>query len=293
MSYKTSNTTKMNNKSLLFLAMAASVALLSSCISSRNIASKKPGDSSLIGVWRHVGADVVLTRKPDKTCFDTTRIKLSPLVKVLGKDGEFKNAYMVDSIPRVVEYGTYNVLSPNQYVEYMEKPQTSLPAEKEKVVTYTFLSSKYLVLSDRGSSGSYKRVDLWARDDEGSDSSSAGHPFAALLAAPNSSFEGSLAAVEMPQFPGGDKVLKMFLQANVRYPATSIKNRVQGRVLVLFVVNAEGNIEQAKVIQGVDRYCNQEALRVVNSMPKWIPGKIEGKPVAEVYYTLPIVFKFE
>jgi TonB family protein len=99
-----------------------------------------------------------------------------------------------------------------------------------------------------------------------------------------------LAAEEMPQFPGGDKGLREFLGANVRYPAVSMKNNVRGRVLIRFVVNTEGNIEQAEVVQGLDESCNREALRVINSMPKWTPGRIGGKPVS-VYYTVPFSFR--
>lgn len=97
---------------------------------------------------------------------------------------------------------------------------------------------------------------------------------------------------EMPQFPGGFNELFKFLSDNMKYPDEAIKAKTEGRVTVSFVVEKDGSIGQTTVLKGVDQLLDAEALRVVNAMPKWIPGKDKGKPV-RVRYTLPINFSAE
>ena len=94
-----------------------------------------------------------------------------------------------------------------------------------------------------------------------------------------------------PQFPdGGDKGLMQFLESKLRYPVEAQMKGIQGRVLVNFVVGADGSISDAKILRSVNRLLDEEALRVVSLMPKWIPGTIDGKAV-DVKYTLPFSFK--
>ena len=95
---------------------------------------------------------------------------------------------------------------------------------------------------------------------------------------------------EAPEFPGGPKECRAFLLKNIKYPQISQENGVQGRVIVQFVVNADGSITDPTVVRGVDPYLDKEALRVINLMPKWKPGKQRGKAV-RVRYTQPVVFK--
>lgn len=99
-------------------------------------------------------------------------------------------------------------------------------------------------------------------------------------------------AEEMPEFPGGAKALAAFLRDNLRYPVAARESEIEGKVIITFVVNAQGAIEGAEVRRGIGGGCDKEALRVVNAMPKWKPGKQQGKPV-KVYFTLPISFKLE
>ncbi len=96
---------------------------------------------------------------------------------------------------------------------------------------------------------------------------------------------------QMPEFPnGGMAGLMQFLSKNIKYPTIAQENGTQGRVTVQFVVNADGSIVDAKVIRGVDPYLDKEALRVINSMPKWKPGMQRGKAV-RVKYTVPVMFR--
>ncbi|MFK7775451.1 MAG: energy transducer TonB [Saprospiraceae bacterium] len=109
---------------------------------------------------------------------------------------------------------------------------------------------------------------------------------------------------EMPRFPGceqkgigrtelkkcsQDEMLK-FVGENVKYPEIAKENGLEGRVIVQFVVGRSGKIKNAQVLRDIGGGCGKEAIRVVNSMPKWIPGKQRGRPV-NVQYTLPVSFK--
>jgi periplasmic protein TonB len=94
---------------------------------------------------------------------------------------------------------------------------------------------------------------------------------------------------EMPEFPGGEAALRQFIATAIKYPVIAQENGIQGRVYVTFVVNTDGSIADARIARGVDPSLDKEALRVVNSLPKWKPGKQRGKPV-RVSYTVPINF---
>ena len=95
---------------------------------------------------------------------------------------------------------------------------------------------------------------------------------------------------ENPEFPGGMKECMKFLNNNIKYPQISQENGVQGRVIIQFVVNADGSIVDPVVVRGVDPYLDKEALRVIKLMPKWKPGKQRGKAV-RVRYTQPVLFR--
>jgi len=94
---------------------------------------------------------------------------------------------------------------------------------------------------------------------------------------------------KMPEYQGGDVELMNFLKKNLIYPEAEKNKNIQGHVIVFFVVNTLGKIEQAKVLKSLSPECDKEALRVINLMTNWIPGKQNGVPVS-VRYTLPIKF---
>ena len=97
---------------------------------------------------------------------------------------------------------------------------------------------------------------------------------------------------EAPEFPGGTQECMKWLGKNIVYPQISAEQGIQGRVTVSFVVNKDGSIVDATILRGVDPYLDKEALRVVNKMPKWKPGKQRGKPV-RVKFNLPITFRLQ
>ena len=95
-----------------------------------------------------------------------------------------------------------------------------------------------------------------------------------------------------PEYPGGMKECFRFLAMNLRYPVKAIENHIEGNVAVRFVVEKDGSLSGMHVLQGADPYLDAEALRVIGSMPKWNPGRVDGKPV-RTRFVLPIVFKLQ
>lgn len=94
----------------------------------------------------------------------------------------------------------------------------------------------------------------------------------------------------MPQFPGGQIAMLKYIMENMKYPEQAMKEGIQGRVAVRFIVEKDGSISDVKPILSVHPLLNKEAVRVVESMPKWSPGKQNGKPV-RVRFNLPVMFK--
>lgn len=97
---------------------------------------------------------------------------------------------------------------------------------------------------------------------------------------------------QMPSFKGGDEALLNFLNLNVHYPIEAEENGIQGRVVCSFVVERDGSITEVKVTKSADPSLDKEAVRVLQSMPKWIPGTQNGKPV-RVKYTTPVTFRLQ
>ena len=114
------------------------------------------------------------------------------------------------------------------------------------------------------------------------------------MEANNESLDGDvfLSVEENPEFPGGPAKLLEYIQKNLEYPEAARENEIQGRVFVGFIVEEDGSVSNVKILRGIGYGCDEEAIRLVNSLPKFKPGKQRGKPI-RVYYTLPIVFKLK
>ena len=105
--------------------------------------------------------------------------------------------------------------------------------------------------------------------------------------------EEIFAAVEqMPQFPGGEAELMKYVTNHIKYPTMAAENNIQGRVVVKFVVKKDGSVGEVQVLRGKDPDLDKEAVRVVRTLPKFIPGKMNGQAVS-VWFTLPINFKLQ
>ncbi|SDZ91373.1 outer membrane transport energization protein TonB [Porphyromonadaceae bacterium KH3R12] len=97
---------------------------------------------------------------------------------------------------------------------------------------------------------------------------------------------------EQPEFPGGQAAMMKFLSDNIRYPVIAQENGIQGRVICNFVVERDGSITDVQVVRGQDPSLDREAIRVIQQMPRWKPGKQRGSPV-RVRFTLPVVFRLQ
>lgn len=97
---------------------------------------------------------------------------------------------------------------------------------------------------------------------------------------------------QMPSFPGGNQALFQYISSHIKYPASAAEAGLQGRVIVTFVVEPDGSITNVKVSKSVDAALDKEALRLVSSMPRWIPGKQNGKAI-RVKYSVPVSFRLK
>ncbi len=95
---------------------------------------------------------------------------------------------------------------------------------------------------------------------------------------------------QMPAFIGGEEAMKQYLRQNLKYPEAAKKDNIQGKVFITFIVEGDGKITEANVLRGIGGGCDDEALRVINAMPRWNPGKQNGKTIA-VRFNLPISFR--
>lgn len=101
-----------------------------------------------------------------------------------------------------------------------------------------------------------------------------------------------LVVEEMPSFPGGEGEMYKYIGKNIEYPRMAKESGISGRVFVTFVVEKDGSVTDVKVLRGIGGGCDEEAVRVIKSMPKWKPGKQRGKPV-RVQYRMPIKFTLQ
>ena len=97
---------------------------------------------------------------------------------------------------------------------------------------------------------------------------------------------------KMPEYPGGSAALFEYLNGNIKYPADAKKKKIEGRVLVTFVVNTDGSITDIEVVRKAFPSLDAEAVRVISGMPKWIPGEQKGQKV-RVKYTVPLNFRLK
>jgi periplasmic protein TonB len=104
--------------------------------------------------------------------------------------------------------------------------------------------------------------------------------------------EPYISVKEMPEFPGGITALMQYINENISYPEEAIKNNIQGRVVLKFVVRADGTVGKIEIAGGIDPLLNEEAIRVVKSLPTFKPGKQDGIPVP-VWFIVPVLFRLE
>ena len=96
----------------------------------------------------------------------------------------------------------------------------------------------------------------------------------------------------MPQYPGGMQELMQYLAKNIKYPLKAEKKGIEGKVMINFIVEKDGSISNVKVVRNIHPLLDKEAERVIKAMPKWSPGKQEGKPV-RVKFNIPVAFRLK
>lgn len=94
----------------------------------------------------------------------------------------------------------------------------------------------------------------------------------------------------MPEYPGGEKALLDFIKNNIKYPKDALAQKLEGKVIVRFIVTREGKSEGISVLKGVSSTIDAEAIRVIGLINNWKPGKLKGK-VVNVWYTIPVTFE--
>jgi len=97
---------------------------------------------------------------------------------------------------------------------------------------------------------------------------------------------------EMPEFPGGTTALLRYVSENLKYPEEALYNNIQGRVTIKFVVNTNGSVDRIEVIRGVDQLIDNEAVRIISTLPRFKPGRQNGVPVP-VWFTMPVFFQIK
>ncbi len=110
-----------------------------------------------------------------------------------------------------------------------------------------------------------------------------------LLREPKQTGEIYTVVEKQPTFPGGPSALQDYIRRNQIYPEAAKKANISGRVFVAFIVNTDGSIQNVDLLKGIGMGCDEEAIRLVKRMPKWIPGKLDSK-IVRVKYNLPIAF---
>ena len=165
------------------------------------------------------------------------------------------------------------------------------------VVSYVGLKTQFLPIEGNTNLVVWLKGDVQSKEEMvvGANSADSDKKGVEVKIAPNNKpvvQEGQVFTVveEMPQFPGGMAEAMKFLAKNINYPAEAQKAKIEGRVIVQFVVKEDGKVSDAKVVRSINPDLDAEALRVIGLMPEWIPGKQRGKAVA-VKYTMPIMFR--
>jgi protein TonB len=185
---------------------------------------------------------------------------------------------------------TFVIIEPDVYTpEIIKQPEIKMPPELIKipqniapeVTTDTTVITSYLPITDV--------INQTLTDGDVNDTLSvAVIPEGIGPAEP----EIFIAVEEMPEFPGGSAALLEFISKNTVYPEDALRNNIQGRVMLKFVVNADGSVGRIDVLRSIDPLLDMEAVRVVGMLPRFRPGRQNGVPVP-VWHSVPVSFKIE
>ena len=225
------------------------------------------------------------------------------IVLILIFGAKIKEAFMAkekqEAITEVVKMTTVDLETPKPEQQIVHEPTPPPPALKAAIkFTVPVADKNAAEEDDMKTQDEVTKSDaiIFSQDIEGSDDPDAVDPntldkVEEVTAEPVVQKPFEVAEV-MPSFPGGDSELMKFLNSNLKYPVVDAEQGTQGRVVLRFVVGVDGNITDVIVQRSLSPTCDREAIRVVKAMPKWIPGRQNGRPVP-VYFSLPVRFKLE
>ncbi len=184
--------------------------------------------------------------------------------------------FTIDKTGHVINIQSFPVIFP----KYPEIPKALItdfpvfkPAKMEDVPVSSTLILNF-ILSNKGLESDFHRSDP------------------VVIDSANIKTYESLGEEEMPKYPGGQLALRKFIAMTVRYPVYAQEHGIMGKVFVNFIISESGKVTQISVVKSVHPILDDEAVRVVKNMPRWIPGSIKGKPVS-VSYTVPINFQLQ
>ncbi len=205
-----------------------------------------------------------------------------------------------NSVREVVVLNKFDLSEPKPEQEFVQQPVKELPLVKS-----AFKFTEYKIDKNTPDDGEEVRTQeelnklngiIYHKDIEGSNDVNAINPkdldVDVVTGVKQVQKETFTVAEIMPSYPGGSVELMRYLSMNLRYPVADMEMGVQGRVVLRFIVGEDGMIREVEVLKGLSPTCDKEAIRVVKSMPQWIPGRQNGKTVP-VYFSLPVKFKLE
>lgn len=192
----------------------------------------------------------------------------------------------VEEVPQAVEEPQREEALPEEILNTIKDTEISIAADEEVTEDIT---SKDDVAESTAAAGS-------TTFDQGTDDLNVvrGHKEEIIVEEKHEPVKEEIftAVEQMPQFPGGEGELLKYISTHIKYPTMAAENNIQGRVVVKFVVQKDGKVGEVVVLRGKDPDLDKEAVRVVKTLPNFIPGKMNGQAVS-VWYTLPINFKLQ
>ncbi len=256
------------------------------------------GSTLLLATWG-AWAMFEASQKPDATYTSTTQV----VEGVPSKFNTSQKERLVDTLQAPIDLQDEMPLEPNLLKEASldaipdssEELETPLVLTEEvapNIEEEPLLATDSSVGADIQSIKATSSIDSIVPEEEPERISIEDIPSTLTAPEPAVPLEPFSYADQMPSFPGGESQLSIFLKNHVDYPELARENAIQGTVYVQFVVQADGSLNQARVVRGIGFGCNEEALQVVQEMPQWLPGQHQGQ-VVPVTYTLPVIFKLQ
>lgn len=243
----------------------------------QEVQSRAP--NGLAGVWQ-----ICLSQPaPD----GSTPLRTGPFLKIIAKNGDLTNLviYSGGHTSILTATGICEQTSDSTYTETMSYATFAPLIGKPNPLKYKLVDDKYLYLEFRVAGEPNVLKETWVKV-----TPAAVREKGQAAPMEKQREDGAYYVPEvLPLFPGGQEKMMQYLSTNIKYPKEALEQRIGGRVIIQFVIDAEGDLTAPKVVRGIHPLLDAEALRVVSEMPRWTPGTVDGKAVP-VIYNVPINF---